>query len=205
MVPSVLKTKQPNNQTKNPLGSLQTINQWRFQIFSERIRCFQNERVFHFPFSPTPGRGCWTCTPLTLALKKSVLARTVDSRQKPSADGRDCGERAQTPSAGISGEQSWQGGGLGHRCREAQGRGWGARGGPFPPSWKSAFMPVYWKGGHGCLNPLIDLQFKDTSWLKVGRRACCFLHHGADPRPLALLRHLGYRTRATWSGIRDTK
>ena len=51
-----------------------------------------------------------------LALKKSGLARTVDSRRKPSADGSDCGEQAQIPSAGITEEQSWQGG----DCKQPQ-------------------------------------------------------------------------------------
>lgn len=123
------------------------------------MRWLQNEHVFHFPLSPTPGRWFWTCTLLTLALKKSRLARTVDSRLKPSTDGSGCGEQAQIPSAGITEEQSWQGG----DCKQSQvqrgtGQGMGRRGRVFFHLHIRQLSYIFaYKGGHCCLNPVTEL------------------------------------------------
>lgn len=107
---------------------------------SKRMKCLQTENVFHLPLSPGPGRWFWTHTLLSLVLKKLALARTVDSRRKPSADGRGCVEQAQIPSAGITVEQSWRGADF-KQSQVQRGPGWklqeGIVGkGVFPPSFR---------------------------------------------------------------------
>lgn len=44
-----------------------------------------------------------------------------------------------------------------HRCREAQGRGWGTRGGPFSTRRDVSSHPSLLKGGHCFLDPVVEL------------------------------------------------